>query len=460
MDGLAGQGDAEAAAQGSRPGPLSAWTTVATLTTLYCFGSLDRQMMSLLVEPIKADLGFSDMQIGVLQGAAFALFFVFTSLPVGWMVDRFSRRLVIFWGTMCWSAAAMASGLSQNFAQMFAARAAVGAGEATLQPSAFAILADIFPPAKLALPLSIFVIGANIGSGLSLVLGGAVIDWAAQGSFKALPFLSTLAPWQIAFVLTGLPSLGLAFLVFLIPEARRSKPGPVRPADEANFSALARRYRQHARFYVGHHGAFTMCMAFFIGLLAWNPAFMSRTFAWDAGRIGMWLGLSQMGTAIIALSFHGWMVDRLFKRGMRDAHLRYFLIMAPLAGVICALAYQVADPWLMLMLFNLGLFCLMGYPGIGAAALQIATPSDMRGKASAVYLIALNLLGALSGPLIVAAITDYGYGDERAIGSAMSIFCMLAMMLCTLFVAIGMRGMPAAVAQPIAANGPSEDRAT
>src|SRR5690606_34116242 len=132
---------------------------VAALTFMYANASLDRQMMSLLVVPIQRDLGFSDMEIGVLQGAAFALFFVLASLPIGWMVDRFSRRAIIFWGTVGWSLSAAASGLSQSFAQMFASRAGVGAGEATLQPSAFAILADTFPPERLALPMSVFVIG-------------------------------------------------------------------------------------------------------------------------------------------------------------------------------------------------------------------------------------------------------------------------------------------------------------
>lgn len=428
-----------------QPGPLSAWSTVAILTTLYGFGSLDRQMISLLVEPIKQDLGFSDMQIGLLQGAAFALFFVIVSLPVGWMIDRFSRRLIIFWGTIAWSLCAAASGLAQTFAQMFAARAGVGAGESTLQPSAFAILADIFPPAKLALPLSVFVIGANLGSGMSLIVGGAVIDWVSQGPRIVLPVVGHLAPWEIGFLITGLPSLALAFLIFLVPERKRVPALTHAAPANSGFSELFDRYRGHARFYLCHHGAFAMCMALFMGLLAWNPAFMSRHYHWEPGQIGMWLGLTQIGTAIVALSFHGWFVDWLFRNGMQDAHLRYFILMCPAAAVLTAASYLVSDPWLMIALFNTGLFFVMGYPGIGAAALQITTPALMRGKASAIYLITLNLTGALTGPLIVATITDKIFRDETMIGYSMAIFAIAAMAIATGLFSLGRSAMPRAL---------------
>jgi MFS family permease len=136
-----------------------------------------------------------------------------------------------------------------------------------------------------------------------------------------------------------------------------------------------------------------------------------------------------------------WAADRLFRAGIRDAHLRYHLVACPLAGALAALAYVVDDAWLTVLLFNLGLFCLMGYPGIGAASLQIATPAPVRGKASAVYLMVLNLVGALLGPLIVAAITDYGFADERALGRSMSIFALGAMAIATVLFASALGAM-------------------
>lgn len=424
--------------------PLRAWLTVFILTLFYGVGTLDRQMMALLVGPIKHDLGFSEMEIGALQGVAFALFFVLASLPIGWLVDRVSRRAVVFWGTLVWSLCAALSGLANSFGQMFAARAGLGAGEATIQPSAFATIADNFPAERLALPMSVFVIGANIGAGLSFIFGGLVVEWASGEGGTGLPVLGGLEPWRQAFILTGLPGLVLAFLAFTLPRSRT-----VARRDEqqdGDFTLAWRQYRANWRFYVLHNLAFASCIAFIVGLLAWNPAFLGRQYGWQPGEIGLWLGSTQIAFSVPALILHGWAVDWMFKRGVHDAHLRWFAVLCPLAGLLGCAAYLVSNVWLMLLLFNAALFCVVAYPGIAAAALQIATPPEMRGKISSVYLIGLNLLGALSGPMIVAAITQYGFADDARVGWSMSIFAACMMSLATLFCLLGRAPMRAAIA--------------
>jgi MFS family permease len=125
--------------------PQRRWWTLAILTGLYSLSFLDRQVMSLLVNAIRADLRITDFQIGLLQGPAFALFYVSFGLLFGWIVDRLSRRPVIFVGVAIWSLAAMACGLARNFAQLFGARLGLGAGEAALTPAAYSILSDSFP---------------------------------------------------------------------------------------------------------------------------------------------------------------------------------------------------------------------------------------------------------------------------------------------------------------------------
>ena len=401
-------------------------------------------MMALLVGPIKHDLGFSEMEIGALQGAAFSLFFVRARLPIGGLVDRVSRRAIIFWGTLFWSICAAASGLAGSFAQMFAARAGVGAGEATLQPSAFATIADNFPAERLALPMSLFVIGANIGAGMSFVLGGMVVEWASGAGGLDVPGMAGLAPWRQAFLLTGLPGLVLVFIIFALPR-HRNKLRPVEQ-QEGDFALAWRHYRRNWRFYVLHNLAFACCISFIVGLLAWNPAFLGRIHGWQPAAIGAWLGLTQIGVSVPALVLHGWAVDRLFKRGMHDAHLRWFSVLCPIAGVLGCAAYLVNDAWLTLVLFNGALFCVVSYPGIAAAALQIATPTELRGKLSSVYLIGLNLLGSLTGPMIVAAITQYGFGDDARVGWSMSIFAASIMALATLFCLLGRGPMRTTIA--------------
>jgi MFS family permease len=419
-----------------------AWLTVAVLSLLYLFGTLDRQMMALLVGAIKRDLGFSDMEIGVLQGVAFSLFFVIASPPIGWLVDRVSRRAIIFWGTLVWASCAAVSGIASSFAQMFAARAGVGAGEATLQPSAFAIIADSFPAERLAFPMSVFVIGANVGAGLSFIFGGLIVQWAGSGNAEAIPLLGDMEAWRLAFLLTGIPGIALAFVAFLLP---RSEPVVQAEEDQGDFARAWRHYRSHLGFYLLHNLAFACCIGMIVGLLAWNPAFLSRHYGWDAGSAGVWLGCTQIPTSLVALTVHGWAVDRLFRAGMKDAHMRWFAVMCPLAGCFAAAAYLVNDVWLMLALFNCALFCIVPYPGIAAAALQIATPPDLRGKLSSAYLIGLNLIGSLSGPMLVAAFTQYFFADEAKVGWSMSLTAALLMGLGTICCIAGLGPMRRAI---------------
>lgn len=422
-----------------------AWLTVAVLSLLYLLGTLDRQMMALLVVAIKRDLGFSDMEIGVLQGAAFSLFFVLASPPIGWLVDRVSRRAIIFWGTLVWATCAAASGIAGSFAQMFGARAGVGAGEATLQPAAFAMIADSFPAERLAFPMSVFVIGANVGAGLSFIFGGLIVQWASTGQAGALPLVGELEPWRLAFILTGLPGLVLAFIVFLVPRSANPSPAPM-TSQGGDLARAWLHYRAHLGFYLLHNLAFACCIAMIVGLLAWNPAFLARHYGWDPGRAGVWLGGTQIPVSLVALSVHGWAVDRLFRAGMRDAHMRWFAVMCPLAAGFAACAYLVDDVWLMLALFNCALFCIVPYPGIAAAALQIATPPALRGKISSVYLIGLNLLGSMSGPMLVAVFTQYLFADESKVGLSMSLTAVLLMALGAISCLLGLGPMRRAVA--------------
>lgn len=430
--------------QPERPSPLRAWSTVGILSLLYGFGTLDRQIMALLVGPIKRDLGFSDMEIGVLQGMAFALFFVLASPPIGWLVDRISRRVIIFWGTIVWSLCAAASGLANNFAQMFAARAGVGAGEATIQPTSFATIAEIFPAERLALPMSIFVIGANVGAGLSFIFGGLVVDWADSAGAGAVSLFGDIEPWRLAFLVTGLPGLALAFIVFLMPRTRVNRDAIDR-GEGGDFARAWRHYRSHLRFYLLHNVAFACCIGMIVGLLAWNPAFLARQHGWDAATAGVWLGATQIPTSLLALGLHGWAVDRLFRSGMEDAHMRWFAVMCPLAAGFAAAAYLAPGPWLMLALFNCSLFCIAPYPGIAAAALQIATPPELRGKISSAYLIGLNLLGAMTGPMLIAAFTQYAFADEARLGWSMSLSALLLMGLGTLCCIAGLGPMRRAI---------------
>ena len=194
--------------------------TLGVLVVVYVFNFLDRQIVSILAERIKADLGVSDAQIGFLYGTAFAVFYALFGIPLGRLADVWDRRRLIALGLAFWSAATAASGLARGFGQLAAARIGVGIGEASATPAAFSLLSDLFPPARRATVLAIYSSGIYIGAGLGLGLGGLIVDrWDAAFTNAPPPF--GLAGWQVAFLVVGLPGLLLAGWVTTLREPTR-----------------------------------------------------------------------------------------------------------------------------------------------------------------------------------------------------------------------------------------------
>ncbi|WP_409456278.1 MFS transporter [Sphingomonas sp. J315] len=167
VDTVAAETDVQSAVS-----PRIAWFSVTILLLVAIMSYLDRQIISLMVEPIKASLGVSDFEIGLLQGVAFGLFYAVFGLPIGWLVDRYSRRKIIYFGMTLWSLAAGACGLASTYTHLLLARFGVGVGEASLSPAAYSMIADLFPPRRLALALGVFATGSSIGGALAYMAGG------------------------------------------------------------------------------------------------------------------------------------------------------------------------------------------------------------------------------------------------------------------------------------------------
>ncbi len=203
-----------------RPRSVLAWWSVAVLFLLYSFAFVDRQVLNLMVDPIRASLGISDFQLSLLQGIAFALFYTAFGIPLGLAADRLPRRRVILAGVVVWAMAASACGLASRYWHLLLGRLGVGAGEAALSPAAYSLLADLFPKEKLTLPTSIMGIGGAVGTSLAAMLATKVIA-AVPSAGITLPLLGTLQGWQIALLLSGIPGLLLAPLVLTLPEPLR-----------------------------------------------------------------------------------------------------------------------------------------------------------------------------------------------------------------------------------------------
>ena len=198
------------------PNQIYAWYVVAVLTVAYIFSFVDRQIINLLVEPIREDLQLTDTQISLLQGIAFALFYTLMGIPIARLADVSNRRAIIAVGVFLWSLMTAMCGLAKSFGQLFAARIGVGVGEAALSPPAYSLFTDYFPPGKVTRAIAVFTGGSFLGAGLAYIIGGFVVDFVTRLDVVEVPVFGQIRAWQMAFIVVGLPGILLALLVFFI----------------------------------------------------------------------------------------------------------------------------------------------------------------------------------------------------------------------------------------------------
>ena len=203
------------------PNSKYAWYMVVMLTIAYILSFVDRYILGLLIEPIKADLGLTDTQIGLLLGFAFAIFYATMGLPLGYLADRKKRTWLVAAGIAVWSAATAASGLVKNFAQLFIARMTVGAGEATLSPCAMSMISDSFPPEKRGKPIAFYTAALSLGAGIASLISAGEMNWAKSEPHLTITLVGDVAPRQFTFVGVGLPGLRLAGLCLFMREPTR-----------------------------------------------------------------------------------------------------------------------------------------------------------------------------------------------------------------------------------------------
>lgn len=424
------------------PKPWRRWTAVAILLLLYALSLLDRQVLSLLVPEIRADLAISDFQIGLLHGLAFSIFYATFGLALGWAADRYNRRGLIFSGVMFWSLAAAACGLARNFWQLAAGRFGVGAGEAALNPAAYSLITDMFPKRRLTLAMSVFGTGAAVGVGISLLAVGILMHYIPEEG-AVLPFFGEQARWRIIFLATGAPGLLLALLVWFIPEpGRRGRA----TTEHVGFRELGVFLKPRVRLFIGHFFGFGLLASVGHAGAAWFPTYLYRQFDLPMSQIVVILAttvaiLSPAGTIAA-----GSLIDRLFAKGRRDIHLRLFILTAGLQ--LGAIWLAISATTLPVFIFFYSIFIALScYSGGAAAALQVVTPSEFRGQIAAGYLFIFNLVGNGIGPVLVGALTTFVFASDASIGLAIAVTATLLLPLAMLSLWSGLRPMRSAVSQ-------------
>lgn len=411
----------------SVPGPragggagLVAWATVFVLLIMTMLSYLDRQIISLMVDPIKMDLGVSDFQMGILQGLAFGAFYAIFGLFMGSLVDRFQRRWVIYLGVTAWSLATAGCGLAQNYWQLLVARFGVGIGEATLSPAAFSMIADLFPRHRLAFAMAVFGIGTALGSALAFAVGGFVIDYLNNSSAFVLPVLGEMKSWQMIFLFVGLPGVLLATIIMLVPEPKRTIPKSEKTDSRALFAFLA----EHKRYFICHFLGFGTIAVLVFGWAAWTPAMVMRNFGLTAAQFGPLLALVTLGANIPGFLWSGWIADRWFKSGRTDAHLRYYAYTMGIASLIAACAFQFVESLpVFLALYMIAAF-FMPFTGPAGAHLTMITPPHFRGRVTGLFGLVFNLMGMCLGPPVVGFLNDFVFGDPMRLNSSLAILSL------------------------------------
>jgi MFS family permease len=358
---------------------------------------------------------------------------------LGYAADRLSRRWLIFAGVEVWSISSAACGLAHTFRQLLVARIGVGFGEAALAPAAYSLLGDLFPPEALGVALSAYSIGSLLGATGALAIGGLVIR--AVGSGVEVPLLGDLHDWQATFLVVGLPGVCLAALAFAISEPLRAHPRAPPPSWKALFQFA---WIQRA-FLTCHFGGNACLMIMAYAYLAWLPTVMQRSFGWTAARTGPALFLYLSGVGVPLLMANGAIVDRMFRRGRLDAHMRYYRVGALCIAAAAVAAWTARTPLTLLLCFA-PIVGLLNFAGVGAAALQIVTPTMLRGRMSACYLMVIGILGLLLGPLLVGVVTEKAMHDDGAVGHSLLVVLVVFGLLASLLFGAGMRPMRAAVA--------------
>lgn len=398
----------------------SGWYAVGVLWLAYICSFVDRQLLALLVDPIRQSLGVSDTQISLLQGLAFGVFYALMGLPCGALIDRFDRRMVIACGIALWSFATVACGFAVGFWTLFIARMLVGVGEATLSPGALSILSDHFPPEKRVLPLSLYISAGSFGGGLAMIAGGAAIAYVASNPIL-LPGGGTLDGWRAAFIVVGIPGLAIAALMLTVREPPRALEGAGAKVD-VDWHDAWQFMRERRDLFLRHYGGFVLFAWLAYAILSWAPAFFVRVHGWTLPETGLRFGLAYLVAGTVGAVLGGAFATRL-RRTHVDGNLR-LAAMGLTAIILPAVAAPlVANPWGSLALFAAAVFCTALPSGASAAAITEVTPSNLRGRVSAVYYLVMSIVGLTLGPLSVALLTDYVFKDPVRVGDSLAIVC-------------------------------------
>ncbi|KVQ62998.1 MFS transporter [Burkholderia territorii] len=407
----------------------ASWYVLILLTLSYALAYIDRQVLNLLVDPIKHTLLISDTELSLIQGTAFVSAYLIAAPLFGRLVDVANRRNILMFGIVLWCVCTVLCGRADTYVGLFLARFGVGASEACVFPVSCSLIADYFSPRKAPRALSIFTTGQWIGAGFSLVAGGYVLS-LADIVRQAVPVFTAFASWQIAFVLVGLPGLVLAIVLITVREPAR---GTALATDEVadddkaftvgeGMAFIWQRRGFYARVYIG----VGMLAIVTLAMPAWLPSFLIRCHGVSPSSVGYRLGVLSVFLGTTGVLVGPW-IARLFERkGYHDASLRTAGFAMVAMFVFCALIPFAPTATGVFAAAAGAIFSFSLPIGTIAAATQLSTPRRLRGTAASLHTFLAQSIGFGIGPTAIALMTDKVFGDPKMVGYSLGIVSCVA----------------------------------
>jgi len=422
-----------------------AWYTVAILLCAYIFSFIDRQILNLLVAPVRRDLGITDTQMSLLIGFSFALFYSVLGLPFGRLADSVNRPRLIVAGIVMWSLMTGGCGLVSSYWQLFLLRMGVGIGEAALSPAAYSMISDSFPPTKRSVPFSVYTMATYVGGGFAFLFGGLLLRSFGTREMFQLPFLGLVRPWQTLFLVLGVSGILFALVLLTLRDPSRkgarvlaTLPGKSK-VERIPLAAVWNYFAENRTTLVSLILGMALVALAAYGSSAWVITFLIRNHQMTASRAGIVFGGAQILSGSLGMLAAGKLVSWLMNRGHRDAYMRVAVLSCAawfVPGILFPLLSHTTAA--VALIYAATFFLCMPTCLIPAAILELV-PNAMRGQATAVYLLIVNLIGLGIGPTAIALVTDHVFGFDAAVRYSLLIVTVAACLLAELLFLVGLR---------------------
>jgi len=395
------------------------WSAVVAFTLVYMVSYVDRQVLTIVVDPVRASLGLGDMQIGFLQGFIFTTVMIVAAVPMSYLIDRYNRIYVLIGCIVAWSLATIYCGFASSFVELALGRIGLAIAEAVVPMAAMSVIGDLFPRHKVNQAASVFMNGTYFGNGAALLLGGWFIALATPFEGRVLPVLGAFEVWRGLFIAVGLLSIAMALglLLFLREPPRRE----LRPAAATEPAAES----FWAFFWSNRRLLLSYCLFAGTGALngyclySWTATLLIRVHGMSPLSVGLAIGPMFILTSIPATALAAWLSSFAKPENALQHVVKmmtgFMALLVPMVFLMTLGSTSMA-----LVMVALTMLVYAAFHATILTPVQLFAPNRMRGRVAAVTSM-IYVIPAGLGPVTVGFLTDYVFEDPQKLGVAMAI---------------------------------------